>query len=146
VKSGDEVFSTLEEEVLSVRLRGAHEQVTATRKSSAAPFRDRFERAGARTECASTPELEAALKQTFSIRARQSLDANAFERLMALPKVDVIELEVIGPGKAIDPFRLSLASSVDRKRAPHVEAFLREYESAFSVDARVLDLLALPCR
>jgi hypothetical protein len=146
VKSGDEVFSTLEDEVLSVSLRGANQQVIASRKSSAAPFRYRFERAGARSECASTPELAAALKQTFSIRARRSLDADAFERLMALPKANVIELEVTGPGKAIAPFRLSLASSADRERAPHVEAFLREYESAFSVDASVLDLLALSCR
>jgi hypothetical protein len=41
---------------------------------------------------------------------------------------------------------LTLAASADRTRAQDVEAFLREYESAFSVDARVLDLLSLACR
>jgi hypothetical protein len=64
---------------------------------------------------------------------------------MELPAEQRIELVVTGPGKAIQPFALTLAAPPGNKPAARVESFLREYKAAFTVSGRVLDLFALEC-
>ena len=145
VKSGDEVFAVLEDSVLAVSLRGATIHVQAFRERTSDAFRYRFARATRRSECASSPALDAALGETFSIRALKVYEHTEVERLAALPKEQQTVLEVTSTGKPPEPFVLSLAAKDGVVTGSSVDAYLAEHKVGFTVDSSLLHLLSLSC-
>jgi hypothetical protein len=144
IRDGDEVFATLEEAVTQVSWTSASDSVVARRDPRTGRLSYRFEREGKEQRCGVDSRRDAAVRQAFQVRAGHVFDRERTERLLALPREEWVELEVRGVGQEIAPFRLALLPTVE-KDSNQVDALMRDFETGFSVDAKIVDILRLSC-
>ena len=140
-----EVFSTLEEEVAQVSLRGDRASVVARRDPKSGRYSYFFSNGKQQRTCGPTPARDAAVRHALSVRALEVFDPGRVERLLRLPAARWIELEVRGVGESIAPFQVSLLAPPTGTSPDRVEALRRPLNNGFATDAHLLDLLRLNC-
>ena len=145
IQPGDLIFGMPENEVLAVSFQRGAETAVARRSGKSASFRYRFDRSGSREDCSASAELDAAARRAFEVRAVKALPEADVERILSLSASELIELEVIGRSKGIDPFRLTLLPSNVGQPGQRIEAVKRTVERGFTVDPHLLDLFYSSC-
>lgn len=139
------MFGMPADEVLAVSFERGAETAVARRSGKSASFRYRFVRSGSRDDCSASPELDAAAKRAFEVRAVKALQKEDVERILSRPASELIELEVTGRSKGIEPFQLTLLASNVGQPDQRIEAVKRSAERGFTVDPHLLDLFYASC-